>query len=183
MRAVIRHMGTRAREDRGQAMTEFAIVAPIFFLLLFSIIELGILFGGQNGLVGATRELARYAAPFRVATATDAANVCANKADPNHGLSQQLSRSLRNAIPGYIPGNATTRAITYSWHGNPDGTYYVKLEVHVVYLYPLHVPLVGFLLDSFDGTTDNKFRLDATESMRIENDGLTATFADQTCNI
>lgn len=176
-------MGFRARADRGQAMTEFAIVAPIFFILLFSIIELGILFGGQNGLVGSTRELARYAAPFRVATATDAAAVCANKADPDHGLTQQLNGFLRKELIGYVPANATTRTITYSWHPNPDGTYYVKLEVHVVYRYPLHVPLVGLLLDAFDGVADNKFRLDATESMRIENDGLPATFADQTCSI
>ena len=32
-------------------MVEFALVAPVFFLLLFSIIELGIVFGTQNGLV------------------------------------------------------------------------------------------------------------------------------------
>ena len=168
-------------------MTEFAIVAPIFFLLLFSIIELGILFGGQNGLVASSRELARYAAPFRVATAADATAVCANKADPDHGLSQQLSGVMRRSIPGYSAANSVVntadRTVTYSWHPNPDGTYYVELQVHVTYRYPLYVPLVGGLLDGFDGTSDGKFQLDATEHMRIENLGLTTTFADVTCNI
>lgn len=173
--------------ERGQAMTEFALVAPIFFLLLFTIIELGILFGGQNGLVASTRELARYAAPFRVATAIDAAAVCANKADPDHGLSQQLTGFMRRAIPGYnttsSAPNSTDRVITYSWHPNPDGTYYVQLEVHVTYRYPLYVPLVGGLIDGFDGTSDGKFKLDATEQMRIENQGLLNTYANVACNI
>ncbi len=174
-------------------MTEFALVAPIFFLLVFSIIELGILFGGQNGLVASTRELARYAAPFRVATAADAIAVCNNKANADHGLTQQLSAVMRRSIPGYSAANSVIndprpfasadRTIRYSWHANPDGTYYVELQVHVTYHYPLHVPLVGGLLDGFDGTSDGKFKLDATEHMRIENLGLTSTFSDVTCNI
>ena len=41
---------SRADDSRGQALVEFALVAPIFFLMVFSIIGLGILFGGQNGL-------------------------------------------------------------------------------------------------------------------------------------
>ena len=62
-------MKHQQRRDGGQALSEFALVAPLFFLLAFGIIQLGLLFGGQNGLVSATRELARYAAPYHVATA------------------------------------------------------------------------------------------------------------------
>jgi Flp pilus assembly protein TadG len=173
----------RPNRARGQAMAEFAMVAPIFFLLLFSIIELGILFGGQNGLVSSARELARYAAPFRVATNTDATNVCANAADPNHGLSQQLTGFLRQALPGYAAANVASRTVTYSWHPNPDGTYYVELEIRVAYRYPLYVPLVGGIIDRFDGVTDGKFMLDATEQMRIENEGLANTYSNVSCTI
>jgi TadE-like protein len=171
----------------GQALVEFALVAPIFFLLVFSIIEFGILFGGQNGLVASARELARYAAPFRVKTQVDANNVCADTR-----LGTQLSGFLRKNIPGYISSNIETRQVTYSWGPNPvisgqPQTYYVQLQIHVAYHFQLHVPLVGNLIDGFDpGTTwdnDNRLLLEATETMRIENEDLTATYPAVTCTI
>jgi TadE-like protein len=49
------------RRTRGQALVEFALVAPIFFLLLFSIIELGRAVYYIQMLNNAAREGARYA--------------------------------------------------------------------------------------------------------------------------
>lgn len=159
------------RRGRGQALVEFALIAPIFFLLVFSVIQFGILFGGQNGLVAATRELARYAAPYHVKTATDATNVCNDTR-----LGTQLTTFLKQSVVGYNAANVASRTITYSWKANPDGTYYVQLQIFVSYKYPLYVPLVGGLIDRFDGTADNKYKLDATEQMRIENEDLDATY-------
>ena len=52
----------RRRERwRGQALPEFAIVAPLFFLLLFGIIEAGRFIYYYEVLSNATREGARYA--------------------------------------------------------------------------------------------------------------------------
>ena len=189
MRSFIARRATarwRHRPARGQAMVEFALVAPIFFLLLFGVIQLALLMGSQNGLVASARELARYAAPFRVATATDATAVCNNKNDPDRGLTTQLNGFMREKVIGYSPANwgPSDRTVTYSWHPNADGTtYYVQLEIHIVYHHALYVPLVGNLLDGFDGSSDGAFELDATESMRIENQALTSTFSDVTCNV
>ncbi len=47
--------------SRGQALAEFALVAPIFFLLLFGIIEGGRFILFYQALNNATREGARYA--------------------------------------------------------------------------------------------------------------------------
>lgn len=47
--------------SRGQAMVEFALVAPVFFLLLFAIIEGGRFIFFYELLNNATREGARYA--------------------------------------------------------------------------------------------------------------------------
>ncbi len=53
---------TRRRpRSTGQALVEFALVAPIFFLLLFSIIEGGRFVLYYQALNNATREGARYA--------------------------------------------------------------------------------------------------------------------------
>jgi hypothetical protein len=55
-----RHVGSR-RRSRGQALSEFALVAPLFFLLLFGIIEAGRFIYYYEVLNNATREGARYA--------------------------------------------------------------------------------------------------------------------------
>jgi len=51
----------RKRRSRGQAITEFALVAPFFFFLLFSIIEFGRVVYYIQLLNNAAREGARYA--------------------------------------------------------------------------------------------------------------------------
>jgi Flp pilus assembly protein TadG len=150
-------------------MVEFALVAPVFFLLVFGIVELGLLFGGQNGLVAAVREEARYAAPFRVKTLVDANNVCSDTR-----LSTQLTKFLKQSVPGYVAGQEGVRTVKYTWLVNADlTTYSVQMQVHVSYHFALHVPLVGGVIDRFDGVADNRFLLDATETMRIENEDLT----------
>jgi Flp pilus assembly protein TadG len=176
----------KPRRSRGQAMVEFALVAPVFFLLVFSVIQFGIMFGGQNGLVAATRELARYAAPYHVKTSTDATSVCNDTR-----LGTQLTTFLKQSIPGYVSTNVEQRQVVYSWQPNPlitgqPQTYYVQLQIHVSYHFPLYVPLVGGLIDGFDPNpwkSDNRYMLDATEQMRIENEDLPATYANVTCNI
>jgi hypothetical protein len=52
---------SRAGGSIGQALTEFALVAPLFFLLLFAIIEGGRFILYYETLSNATREGARYA--------------------------------------------------------------------------------------------------------------------------
>lgn len=49
------------RRSRGQALVEFALVAPLFLLLLFGIIETGRFIFYYEMLNNATREGARYA--------------------------------------------------------------------------------------------------------------------------
>lgn len=56
------HRPSSARHrSRAQAMVEFALVAPMFFLLLFGIIEAGRFIFYYETLNNATREGARYA--------------------------------------------------------------------------------------------------------------------------
>jgi Flp pilus assembly protein TadG len=45
----------------GQAITEFALVAPVFFLLLFGILQMGIVIYRYTTVGMAAREAARYA--------------------------------------------------------------------------------------------------------------------------
>jgi len=54
-------MNRRARQ-RGQTVVEFALIAPIVFLLLFVIVDFGIAMDRRIVLQNAVREGARYAA-------------------------------------------------------------------------------------------------------------------------
>lgn len=51
------HMRTHARS--GSAAIEFAMVAPVFFLFLFGIIETGVIFFANSALQNATDDVAR----------------------------------------------------------------------------------------------------------------------------
>ena len=52
-----RRFGTR----RGQAMVEFILVAPLYFLLIFAVMDFGRMFFVQMNLQQAVQEAARYA--------------------------------------------------------------------------------------------------------------------------
>ena len=51
--------GRAAGKSRGQAMTEFALVAPILFFLLFGILESGLLLFTVGSARWSTAEVAR----------------------------------------------------------------------------------------------------------------------------
>jgi Flp pilus assembly protein TadG len=157
----------RARE-RGQALVEFALVAMPLFLVLFGIIQLGILFGSQQGLINAVRDEARYASTVITSSAADATTnapvACAD-----------LKNRLAQYVPAFSNANlATTGArarIGYYLYQVPNQTpthYAVRVVADVQYGQPLLLPIVGQLLDPFDGVTDNRLRIGAREEMRVE---------------
>jgi Flp pilus assembly protein TadG len=53
------------RSQKGQSLTEFALALPIFVLLLFAVIQFGIVFNNYLTLTDATRAGARKAAVGR----------------------------------------------------------------------------------------------------------------------
>jgi len=158
-------------DERGQALVEFALVAPIFFLILFGIIQMGLLFEAQNGLVSSVRETARYAAPYRVASSTDATTTCPT-------VLAKLTEALSQSVIAYTPANEVP-SVTYTWNldTNGDGNYNVTVKIVGAYKFPLWVPLVGNVIDGIDGTNDNKIRMTAQEEMRVENDALPPSLA------
>src|SRR5439155_369209 len=67
------------RGERGQAMVEFAIVLPIFCMLLFAIAQLGIVWNNYIQLTDAVRAGARKAAVSRTASNPNQATIDAVK--------------------------------------------------------------------------------------------------------
>ena len=162
----------RARyEAKGQAMVEFAIVAPIFFLLVFGVLQLGLLFGAQNGLVDGVRDTARKAATYRVDEETFAdptvfSSICST-------LGTELQAELKAKMPAFNPLGPPLRyhpAIQYEWQQNPTTSqYFLVADVKVVYDHPLFIPLVGNIINP---SGNGSITLQASEQMRVENPSL-----------
>lgn len=167
----------RRRTADGQALPEFALVLPIVLIVLFSIIQLGFLLAGQNGMTNAAREAARYAS-----TIPTPDTIVAGDCDRNNA--KLVSDRLKDVnLPQYIPGflalnlnppvpssgcgaaalAGTGSGVGYCAAANGDGTYSVRVRVAIVYGHPLFIPLVGSILSA-----TNTWQLKAIEEMRVE---------------
>lgn len=134
----------------GQAMVEFALVAPIFFLLLFSIVEAGRFIFYYETLSNATREGARYAIvnganvdPFGCPTGPPASGSPA--CDPSGADVVARVRQTAIGMPG--SGISVQRcwwytACDFGTHGDGDNARGASVTVAASYTYSSLIPLV-----------------------------------------
>jgi len=109
-------------------MAEFAIVAPLFVLLLFGIIQFGLIFNNYVTLTDAARAAARKGAVSRNDPVGPAA-ACQNQgyAAANNLLRPPLSITC-SSTGGWAPGSDVQVTATYPYHiklfgiGIIDGT-------------------------------------------------------------
>jgi Flp pilus assembly protein TadG len=165
-------MSPRRAREHGQALPEFALVATIFFLLIFGVVQVGLIMAAQNGLVDAVRNAARRAATYRINEqsfdATVWSSICGTIADE---LDNQLGDD-RTGVVGFSAANRTS-SVAYEWQQNPEtGEYFLAAVVSATYANPLYVPLIAAFLDRSDGVVDDAIRLSASEKMRVENPAL-----------
>ena len=170
----------RPRSDSGQALPEFALVAPLFFLVLFGIIQLGFLFAGQNGMTNAAREAARYASTLPTPDTVVAGSCGTAGTNAATVYNRLVGINLLQYVPGYQSPNVTLgtgglsscgswalagtgTGVAYCRSSNGDGTFSVRVRVAVVYRHPLFIPLVGRLFSNTD-----TWQLAAIEEMRVE---------------
>lgn len=145
------------------------MVAPIFFLLVFSVIQLGLVMAAQNGLVDGVRSAARRAATYRINEASFDVQVWSSICT---AIDDEIKARLQDRVVGYSEAQLE-RVITYEWEQNPEsGDYFLVAHISATYRNPLYVPLVSAFLDRSDGTVDNVLSLTASEQMRIENPAL-----------
>jgi len=168
------------RSQCGQALAEFALVIPVFLLVLFSIIQFGMLMGGQDGMANAVREATRYAATVPVANTSDAGSCSSGVGGQVYS---ELNTALQRKVPGYVatnlvvcnplaPPTTPTTKVVYCVRANPTiglpATYSIWVQVTAVYRHPLYIPLVGNIVDGFDGVDDGRLRATTSEQMRVE---------------
>jgi Flp pilus assembly protein TadG len=113
----------RIRNEQGQTMTEFALVLPVLALILFAVIQFGIVFNNYVQLTDATRAGARKAAVSRQVADPVGTTVAAVRAS-----AKDLKQSDLN--------------ITVSSTWQPEA------DVSVTATYPYSVSLLGMVVKS-----------------------------------
>ena len=114
------------RSERGQTMTEFAIVLPIFCMLLLGIAQLGIAFNNYLNLTDAVRQGARYGA---VAP-------CPGTCNRSGAVTAKVKQSAANLTPGNV-------TVTF-----PSTTWQPTTDLNVCGDYPYSINLIGIVVSS-----------------------------------
>lgn len=132
----------RRKGEKGQSLLEFALVAPIFFLVLFAIVDFGMAFHAWITVTNSAREGARLGA------------VRAPAAD--------IENRVRETASTLDDGNLSVTVTNAE--GNPGES----VVVEVTYDYSLITPLGGFMGMVGGGAIGGSFTLSSTADMRLE---------------
>jgi Flp pilus assembly protein TadG len=112
------------RNEQGQTMTEFALVLPVLALILFAVIQFGIVFNNYVTLTDATRAGARRAAVSRQ--------------DPNRDSA--VIAAVRNSASDLDSSKLSVPPPSSSWTPATDVT--------VTASYPYSISLLGMVVKS-----------------------------------
>jgi len=176
--AVIKAMRRLRRNRKGSAAIEFALVAPVFFAMLFAIMETAMTFlAGQvleNGLQSSARLMFTHQAAdtnmtqkaftddlcSRVSMLFDCSQLRVNVSISNEGAPITLMSPIQN---GKFVDNFN--------YQNPQANTGLNQTVVVsaFYQWPLIVTQLGFNLANIDrGTANGKYLLASTAAFRVE---------------
>jgi Flp pilus assembly protein TadG len=117
------HARTRITDEKGQSMTEFAIVLPVLVVFLFGVIQFGILFNNYVTLTDAVRAGARTAAVSRQAS------------NPTGAATTMVQNSAANLNQSNL-----NVSVSSSWQPGADVT--------VTATYPYSISLLGWVVSS-----------------------------------
>jgi Flp pilus assembly protein TadG len=138
----------KADGELGQAVAEFALVIPIFLLLVFAIVDFGMGLYSWITVTNAAREGARLGT-----VGADEASITARVRDTVGNLDNaDLTVDVTNCVSGCL----TT--------GDPGES----VSVHVDYQYHLITPISSILNLVSGGTIGPTLTFDATSEMRLE---------------
>jgi Flp pilus assembly protein TadG len=136
MRTTCRRSKAHSR-SRGQALAEFALVAPMFLLVFFGIIEAGRFIFYYETLNNATREGARYAIVNGANTIGCPTGPAAPGSTPCDTSGEDVKQRVRDAAFGVM---GTSVTVDPEW--SPDNGRGSTVKVTATYSYTSLIPLV-----------------------------------------
>ena len=115
-----------ASRSRGQAMVEFALVIPVFLLILAGLLDFGFMLYSRMGVINASREGARAAVTAAdPTTIPSVATGAARNSATGIGSSIAVSTSCVHIVSASCdwstktssqPGDAVAVTVTYTYH-------------------------------------------------------------------
>jgi Flp pilus assembly protein TadG len=114
-------MSRRVREERGQTMVEFALAVPLLLLVLFAVLQFGVVYNDYVTLTDATRAGARKAAVSRLESSPSAA----------------AETAVRDSAAGLDQADLDV-GVSATWEHGEDVT--------VTATYPYEIDLLGFVV-------------------------------------
>jgi Flp pilus assembly protein TadG len=130
----------RRRRERGQSLVEFALVIPVFLLILMGVVDFGMAIYKFNGVSQAAREIARVTSVHPCAGTTP----CAPGSSAETAAVIQVQKGL---IPGLA--NPTFRCVDSAGQPvapNPCNFAQDSVEVTVTAPYRPVTPILGSLV-------------------------------------
>jgi len=123
------------RRARGQALAEFALVFPIFMIMVAGIIQFGIIFWGQNTLNQIVRDTGRWAATQRSCDPTTQGPLVRNQA---------RAIAAQSSLIGYTSWPDAN--IDVSWTGSPcppqNNQQEAWVQITIRHTVPVFFPIV-----------------------------------------
>lgn len=129
----------RRPRSRGQAIVEFALVAPLFFIVLFAIIEAGRFMLYYQTLNNATREGARYAIVNGANTLGCPTGPPAPGTSACDPTGENVKQRVRNAAFGILGSGVS---VTPTWHDPANNGRGSTVTVTASYTYSSLIPIV-----------------------------------------
>lgn len=127
----------------GQSMIEFALLAPVFFLLLLGTMDLGRGIYIYNTISDAAREGTRAAIPYDSPLPTNATVLAAVQSKLGGGFALQTDPCSGQPMTASCPATPTQPNTGSIWYSSGIGTYgRNKVTVKVSYLFQPWVPIV-----------------------------------------
>jgi Flp pilus assembly protein TadG len=135
----------RSRQ-RGQGLIEFAVIFPIFAIILFAVIDGGLLMGRYNNINNAAKEGARLAA-----VGAAPSDIVTRVQQQAHGeLDPNGSHALSTNCGDYASPPSNTNVICVQWitgaNGELPGNVGSSVRVLVKYHYPFLTPIVNWII-------------------------------------
>jgi Flp pilus assembly protein TadG len=149
-----RRRNPRAGGERGSVAVEFALLAPLFLLLLFGIVDFGHALYMKQIVSNASREAARYASKFHADPATGA------QIKPS-ALTPSVSAWTISKYAGLLPSDANLAA-TPGGPGYTSGTAGDDIQVTVTAI------KTWFVLGKLVPSLGSQKNLSATTVMKCE---------------
>ena len=143
-----RQPSRRHRRTRGQALVEFSLVAPMFFLLLFGIIEAGRFIVYYETLSPAPREGARFAIVNGANTLGCPTGPAAPGTSACDADGSDVVVEVRQAAVGMPSGGISVQrcwwyvACDFGTYGDGDNARGANVTVAASYTYSSLIPLV-----------------------------------------